>query len=240
MQQLRSEAATIRWRSNGAFTCPMVVRVPIGGYLTGGAIWHSQCGESIFAHIPGLLIAFPSRARDAAGLLRTAFRCEDPVLFFEHKHLLRQRYTRDPFPDPDYLIPFGRGALVRSGSDVTIVTYGATVEKSRQAAQVVEERDGVSIEIVDLRTLSPWDHEIVGESVRRTGRLLVVHEDVLTCGFGAEVAAWAADELFDSLDAPVRRIAATDTWVAYEPTLEQAILPQVDDIANAVVELAKY
>ena len=240
MQQLRSEAATIRWRSNGAFTCPMVVRVPIGGYLTGGAIWHSQCGESIFAHIPGLLIAFPSRARDAAGLLRTAFRCEDPVLFFEHKHLLRQRYTRDPFPDPDYLIPFGRGALVRAGSDVTIVTYGATVEKSRQAAQVVEERDGVSAEIVDLRTLSPWDHEIVGESVRRTGRLLVVHEDVLTCGFGAEVAAWAADELFDSLDAPVRRIAATDTWVAYEPTLEQAILPQVDDIANAVVELAKY
>ena len=238
--RLRSEAATIRWRSNGAFSCPMVVRVPIGGYLTGGAIWHSQCGESIFAHIPGLLIAFPSRARDAAGLLRTAFRCEDPVLFLEHKHLLRQRYTRDPFPDPDYLVPFGRCALVRQGSDVTIVTYGATVEKSRQAAQVVEERDGVSIGIVDLRTLSPWDHEIVGESVRRTGRLLVVHEDVLTCGFGAEVAAWAADELFDALDAPVRRIAATDTWVAYEPTLEQAILPQVDDIANAVVELAKY
>ena len=240
MQQLRSEAATTRWRSNGQFCCPMVVRVPIGGYLTGGAIWHSQCGESIFAHIPGLLIAFPSRARDAAGLLRTAFRCEDPVLFLEHKHLLRQRYTRDPFPPPDYLIPFGRGARVRAGTNVTIVTYGATVEKSRQAADLVDERDGISTEIIDLRTLSPWDRDIVGESVRRTGRLLVVHEDVLTCGFGAEVAAWAADNVFDCLDAPVRRVAATDTWVAYEPTLEEAILPQANDIADAIVELAKY
>jgi 2-oxoisovalerate dehydrogenase E1 component len=240
MHQLRSEAATTRWRSNGTFNCPMVVRVPIGGYLTGGAIWHSQSGESIFTHIPGLLVAFPSRARDAAGLLRTAFQCEDPVLFLEHKHLLRQRYTRDPFPPPDYLIPFGRASIVRPGTDVTVVTYGATVEKSRQAAEIVAERNGTSVEVIDLRTLAPWDKETVDASVRRTGRLLVVHEDVLTCGFGAEVAAWAADALFDCLDAPVRRVAATDTWVAYEPTLERAILPQVDDIVTALTAISTY
>ena len=239
MQQIKSEAATIRWRSNGAFRCPLVIRVPIGGYLTGGSIWHSQCGESIFAHVPGLLIAFPSRARDVAGLLRAAARCEDPVLMLEHKHLLRQPYARDPFPPPDYVVPFGRGDYICRGDDLTIVTYGATVEKSRQAAAQLHE-EGWSVEIVDLRTLSPWDREIVAESVRHTGRALVVHEDVLTCGFGAEVAAWVADELFAHLDAPVRRVAALDTHVAYEPTLEHAILPQVDDIAAAARELLKF
>jgi 2-oxoisovalerate dehydrogenase E1 component len=233
MQQIRSEAATIRWRSCGAFTCPMVMRVPIGGYLQGGAIWHSQSGESIFAHIPGLLVAFPSRASDAAGLLRAAFRCEDPVLFLEHKHLLRQPYTREPFPGSDYVVPFGKGRYVTRGSDLTIVSWGATVERSRQAAERLAESDGASIEIVDLRTLVPWDQEMVSESVGRTARLLVVHEDVVRAGFGAEISAWVSDELFWRLDAPVGRVGAQECHVAYAPELETAILPQVDDIVAA-------
>ena len=240
MTQIKSEAATIRWRSNGAFTCPMVIRVPIGGYLTGGAIWHSQCGESIFAHIPGLLIAFPSRAADAAGLLRAAFLGDDPVLFCEHKHLLRQPYTVDPFPAPDHVVPFGVAAVRRAGDDVTIVTWGATVEKSLQAAAQAADAEGIEAEVIDLRTIAPWDHAAVADSVAATGRLLVVHEDVLTAGFGGEVAAWAGEHCFADLDAPVRRVAALDTHVAYEPALEQAILPQVDDILAALVDLATY
>jgi 2-oxoisovalerate dehydrogenase E1 component len=238
MNQLKSEAATTRWRSNGAFTCPMVVRIAIGGYLQGGAIWHSQCGESIFAHVPGLLIAFPSRARDAAGLLRTAFRMEDPVLFLEHKHLYRQGYGRDPMPPADWMLPFGRGAYVTKGERVTIVTWGATVHRSQLAAQELGADAGV--EIVDLRTIAPWDRDIVAESVRKTGRLLVVHEDTLTCGFGAEVAAFVADECFEHLDAPVWRCAAADAHVAYEPGTENAILPQVADIKRDLEAILKY
>ena len=235
MQQLKSEAATIRWRSNGAFTCPMVVRVPIGGYLTGGSIWHSQSGESIFAHVPGLLIAFPSRRRDAAGLLRAAFRCEDPVLFLEHKHLLRQPYTRDPYPPADYIVPFGVADVRRPGRDVTIVTWGATVEKSLQAAEKVKEATGREVEVIDLRTISPWDREFVGESVRRTHRLVVVHEDVLTAGFGGEVAAWAAR---GAASVTSRRrsgesLRSTPTSPT-SPRSSSAILPQVDDIVAAI------
>ncbi len=237
MQQLRSEAATTRWRSNGTFTCPLVVRVAIGGYLTGGAIWHSQSGESIFAHIPGLLVAFPSRARDAVGLLRSAFAADDPVLFLEHKHLYRQRYAADPFPRQGWVLPFGRATVVRPGRDLSIVTWGATVQKSLAAAEQLA-GDRASVEVVDLRTIAPWDHELVAESVQRTGRLLVVHEDTLTAGFGAEVAAWVAQSCFWSLDAPVGRVAAKDTFVGYEPSLEAAILPQVDDIVTAARGLA--
>jgi 2-oxoisovalerate dehydrogenase E1 component len=240
MQQIKSEAATVRWRSNGAFTVPAVIRVPIGGYLTGGSIWHSQCGESIFAHVPGLSLAFPSRARDAVGLLRAAFQAEDPVLFCEHKHLLRQPYAADPYPPEGWVLPFGRGDVRRPGSDLTIVTWGATVQKSLEAAERVGEAGGASIEVIDLRTIVPWDRVLVAESVARTHRLLVVHEDVLTVGFGAEIAAVAADELFTELDAPVRRVAALDTHVPYEPTLEDAVLPQVDDIEAAAQELLAF
>ena len=240
MQQIKSEAATIRWRSNGAFRCPMVLRVPIGGHLRGGAIWHSQSGESIFAHMPGLLIAFPSRAQDAAGLLRAALQGEDPVLFLEHKHLLRQSYAAGPFPSPGYVVPFGRGRCVRPGQDLTLVAWGSTVEQCRRAAQELEERDGASVEVLDLRTIVPWDQELVAESVRRTGRVMVVHEDVLTCGFGAEVAAWIGEELFSELDGPVRRVAAKDAYVAYEPELEAATLPQVDDVVAAARSLLSF
>jgi 2-oxoisovalerate dehydrogenase E1 component len=239
MQQIKSEAATIRWRSNGAFTCPMVLRVPIGGYLTGGSIWHSQSGESIFAHIPGLVVVMPSRASDAVGLLRTAMACEDPVLFLEHKHLLRQPYTRTPMPGPDHRIGFASGRDVRLGDDLTIVTWGATVEKSRQAAEVLA-ADGVEVGVVDLRSIRPWDHELVAARVAATGRLLVVHEDTLTAGFGAEIAAWVGEHCFSDLDAPVRRVAALDTHVPYEPTLERAVLPQVDDITIAARALVAY
>jgi 2-oxoisovalerate dehydrogenase E1 component len=238
MNQIKSEAATTRWRSCSDFTCPMVVRIPIGGYLQGGAIWHSQSGESIFAHVPGLLIAFPSRARDAAGLLRTAFRCDDPVLFLEHKHLYRQGHNRDPFPPEGWVLPFGRGTYIARGDRITVVTWGATVHRTRLAANELGPDAGV--EIIDLRTIAPWDRDIVAESVRKTGRVLVVHEDTLTCGFGAEVAAFVADECFEHLDAPVWRLAASDTQCAYEPTLENAILPQVADIGRDIAALLAY
>lgn len=238
--QLRNEVTTLRWRSNNTFKCPMVIRVAIGGYLKGGAIYHSQCSEVLFTHTPGMRVVMPSNALDANGLLRTAIRCDDPVMFLEHKHLYRQTHNKGQYPGPDYMIPFGKANVVREGSDVSIITYGATVYRSMLAARKVEEEQGIKAEVIDLRSLNPYDWDTISKSIQKTSKALVVYEDVESWGYGAEIAARIADELFDYLDAPVRRVASLDTFVAYAPELEDEILPQVDDMVKGILDLATY
>jgi 2-oxoisovalerate dehydrogenase E1 component len=240
VHQMRNELSLIRWRSNGHWSCPVVIRVPIGGYLTGGSIYHSQSGESIFTHTPGIRVVMPSNAQDALGLLRTAIRCDDPVLFLEHKRLYRETFGRGAYPGPEYAIPFAKANVVREGKDLTVVTYGAIVPRALQVADKLERETGVDVELIDLRTLSPYDWDTIAESVRKTNKVIVAHEDMLSWGYGAEIAARIGSDLFDSLDAPVRRVAAMDAFVAYQPILEDAILPQPEDLYRAMLDLAKY
>jgi 2-oxoisovalerate dehydrogenase E1 component len=239
MMQIRDEITMLRYRSGNTWSCPMVIRAPIGGYLRGGAPYHSQSGESIFAHCPGIRVVYPSTAQDAAGLLRTSIRCDDPVLFLEHKHLYRQTYNKAEYPGPNFMLPFGRGALRREGSDVVVVTWGALVQRTLLAAQQAE-KEGLSVAVFDLRTIMPYDWSGISALVKKTNRLIVAHEDQLTCGFGAEIAARAADELFHYLDAPIRRVASLDCPVAYAPDLEEEILPQSADVLNAIRDVCRY
>jgi 2-oxoisovalerate dehydrogenase E1 component len=237
--QIRDELVTMRWRSGNAFSCPLVIRVAYGGYITGGGIYHSQSGAALFTANPGLRVVCPSNAQDANGLLRTAIRCDDPVLFLEHKHLYRQTYNKGVNPGPNYMIPFGKASRVREGQDLTVVTYGATVYRALQAARIAAER-GIELELLDLRSLNPYDWDAIAASVRKTGKVLVLTEDSRSFGYGAEIAARIGEELYAELDGPVRRLAATDTFVGYAPELEEFILPQTEDILKAIEELAAF
>ena len=240
MMQIRNEMATMRYRSNGYFSSPAVVRVTYGGYLKGGAIYHSQTGETLFTHCPGLRVCMPATAEDAAGLLRTAIRCDDPVLFLEHKHLYRQIYNKGRDPGPEFMIPFGKAKVRREGSDITLVTCGALVKRSLDAAKIASEQHGLEVEVIDLRTVQPFDMERIADSVKKTNKVMVVHEDSLSWGIGSEIAARIADDLFEYLDGPVKRVASMDTWVAYAPQVENVILPQTPVIVDAIAELGAY
>jgi 2-oxoisovalerate dehydrogenase E1 component len=240
MMQIRDELAPFRYRSNGKWSAPVVIRVPVGGYIHGGH-YHSQNIEGFFAHLPGIFIAYPSNAADAKGLLKTACRIEDPVLFLEHKALYRSPQAMSPEPDKDYLLPFGKAQIKKPGKDATIITWGLMVYKSLDAVKIIEQRYGVEIEVIDIRTINPLDKETILESVKKTSRVLIVHEDTLTAGFGAEISAIISEEAFEYLDAPIKRVAGLDVpGIPYAPTLEDAALPQTDWIVKALDELLKF
>ena len=238
--QIRNELATMRYRSGGTFSSPIVIRVPYGGYLRGGGIYHSQTGETLFTHTPGLRVVLPSNATDANGLLRTAIRCEDPVIFLEHKHLYRQVHNKGRYPGKNFMIPFGKARLIRKGSDITVIACGALVRKSLEAAAIASKQYGVECDVLDLRTLSPLDMDSIASSVQKTHKVLIAHEDSLSWGIGSEIAARIADSLFPWLDGPVRRVASLDTWVAYAPDLENEILPQTSDVLEGILSLQQF
>jgi 2-oxoisovalerate dehydrogenase E1 component len=239
-QQIRNELATSRWRSHGDWPTSIVIRTPSGGYLKGGAPYHSQSAETLFTHIPGLRVVMPSTAEDANGLLRTAIRCEDPVIFLEPKHLYRQTYNKGRYPGKEYMIPFGKGKRIMEGEDLTVITYGALVHRSTTAIKQIMKTRSCSVDLIDLRTLSPYDWDLISESVKRTGRVLMVHEESQAWGYGAEITSRIAQELFEWLDAPPRRLASADVFVGYHPNLEDATLPQVDDVIREVEWLLAY
>lgn len=236
--QLRDEVAMMRYRSNNKWSSAMVIRVPVGGYIHGGH-YHSQSIESLFAHCPGLYIAYPSNSADAKGLLKTAIRMDDPIMFLEHKGLYRQSYAMSPEPDADYLVPFGKAAVRREGKDISVITYGAMVYFGLNAAKKMAER-GVEVEVVDLRTIVPLDKEAVLKSVKKTNRVLVLSEDTRTSGFAAELSSIIAEEAFEYLDAPIRRVTAKDLPIPYSPPLEQAVLPNEAQVLKVLEELAAY
>jgi len=231
-----NDCGTIRWRTAGRFAAPIVVRIPVGFSKVTGDPWHSVCGEAVFAHAPGWRIAFPSNAEDAVGLLRAALRGNDPTIFLEHRALYDTPQARRPYPGDDFVLPFGQAALVRKGALVTVVTWGAMLYRVIEAM----DRSGIEGDVIDLRTLVPWDKEAVLNSVRKTGRCLIVHEDTWTCGFGAEIAAVVAREAFQWLDAPIERVAALDCPVPYNRGLMDAVLPTVERIAVALERLLRF
>ena len=237
MMQLRNEVATMRYRSNNDWSCPMVIRVPVGGYIH-GALYHSQSIDGIFIHIPGIYIAYPSSASDAKGLLKAACRMNDPVLFLEHKGLYRQGYCATPEPDENYILPFGKARIVQAGNEATIITWGAMVQKSIEA--VAECNANGKVDIIDLRTLNPLDIDTIGASVAKTGKVVIVYEDTFTNGPGAEISAIIADNFFEHLDGPIKRVATKDSPIPYNWYLEEKILPQTSDIVSALTDLLEY
>ncbi len=234
-----NDCGTVRWRTGNRFAAPVVVRMP-GGFFRCGDPWHSQTGEVKWAHAVGWKLAFPSNAEDAVGLLRSALRGDDPVIFFEHRSLLDAASARRPYPGDDYVLPFGQARVVRPGDDLTIVTWGAIVARAEQACSALEKQGAGQVELIDLRTLVPWDRACVLESVNRTGRCLIVHEDNLTAGFGAEVAATITDQAFFALDAPVRRLAMADIPSPHSPALLNAVVPSAHDIERGARELLEF